>query len=64
MWICMCRKKTYRKISTRLMNGTFEMKEADVENIRIKTANGKIDVSGLTYKDADFETANGSDSID
>ena len=53
-------RKTYTKLSARLMNGSFEMKDAEIKNIRVKTANGKIEVSGLLSKDAEFETANGA----
>lgn len=53
-------KKKYAKLSARLMNGAFEMKDADIDNARVKTSNGKIDVENLTFKDAVFETANGS----
>lgn len=53
-------RKVYKKLSARLMNGSFEMKDAEIENIRVKTANGKIELSELKFKDAAFETANGS----
>lgn len=53
-------KKEYAKISARLLNGSFKMKDAIAETVRIKTANGKIEVAGLTFKDGEFETANGS----
>ena len=53
-------KKKYAKLSARLMNGAFEMKDAEVDNTRVKTSNGKIDAENLTFKDATFETANGS----
>ena len=52
-------QKEYEKIDVHLMNGAFQMTDADVKNAHIKTANGKIEVSNLTYKTAEFETANG-----
>ena len=53
-------KKDYAKISARLLNGSFKMKDADAETVRVKTANGKIEVAGLMFKNAEFETANGA----
>ena len=31
-----------------------------LKTVRVKTANGKIEVSELTFKEAEFETANGA----
>ena len=53
-------KKDYAKISARLLNGSFKMKDAAVETVRVKTANGKIEVAGLMFKNGEFETANGA----
>src|SRR5690606_27557023 len=53
-------QQKYSKLSTRLMNGSFKMKDADIANVRVKTANGKIAVSSLTFQKAEFETANGA----
>lgn len=53
-------KKDYAKISARLLNGSFKMKDAIAETVRIKTANGKIEIAGLTFKDGEFETVNGA----
>lgn len=53
-------KKDYAKISARLLNGAFKMKDAAAETVRVKTANGKIDVTGLLFKNGEFETANGA----
>ena len=53
-------RKKYKKVSARLMNGSFKMNHAEVDSIRIKAANGKINASQLTCKDAEFETANGA----
>ena len=52
-------QKEYEKLDVRLMNGAFQMKDADVKKANVKTANGKIEVTNLKYKTADFETANG-----
>lgn len=52
-------QKEYEKIDVHLMNGAFQMNDADVKNAHIKTANGKIEVANLTCKTAEFETANG-----
>ena len=49
----------YAKLSTRLMSGSFNMNDVQIQNVRVKTANGKIEVSGLTFEKAEFETANG-----
>ena len=53
-------KQKYNKLSTRLMNGSFKMRGAEIDLVRVKTANGKIDVSNLTFQKAEFETANGA----
>lgn len=53
-------KKDYARISARLLNGSFKMKDAKAETVRIKTANGKIEIAGLTFKDGEFETVNGA----
>lgn len=53
-------KKDYARISVRLLNGSFDMKDATADRVRVKTTNGKIDVSGLTFKDGEFETGNGA----
>lgn len=53
-------KKDYAKISARLLNGAFKMKDATAETVRVKTANGKIEVTGLSFKNGEFETANGA----
>lgn len=53
-------RQKYSKLSTRLMNGSFKMREAEIADVRVKTANGKIDVASLTFQKAAFETANGS----
>ncbi|AOV06892.1 DUF4097 family beta strand repeat-containing protein [Sporosarcina ureilytica] len=51
--------KQYKKMSVRLMNGSFKMKNIESDSIRVKTANGKIEASQLIFTQAEFETANG-----
>jgi len=53
-------RKNYKKLSARLMNGSFDMKDTKFDKIRVKTSNGKVDASSLSFKDAEFEAANGS----
>ncbi len=56
-------KKEYARISARLLNGSFKMKDANVEMLRVKTGNGKIEVAGLTCKNGEFEAVNGAISL-
>lgn len=53
-------RKTYQKLAVKLTNGSFKMKEHNIDRIHVKTANGRIEVSKLVFKDGDFETANGT----
>ncbi len=53
-------KKDYARISARLLNGSFKMRDAVAETVRVKTANGKIEIAGLTFKEGEFETVNGA----
>lgn len=53
-------RKNYAKLSARLLNGSFKMNQIEIESVRVKTANGKIDVSDFIFKEAAFETANGA----
>ncbi|MFJ7935508.1 DUF4097 family beta strand repeat-containing protein [Sporosarcina sp. NPDC096371] len=53
-------KKDYARISARLLNGTFKMRDAVAETVRVKTANGKIEIAGLSFKEGEFETVNGA----
>lgn len=50
----------YDVISAKLLNGSFTLRDLNAQSLRIKTGNGKVEVSGLAFKDADLETANGS----
>ncbi|WP_210471252.1 DUF4097 family beta strand repeat-containing protein [Sporosarcina sp. 6E9] len=52
-------QKEYKELNVRLMNGSFQMKDAEAKKVHVKTANGKIDISTLKFTTADFETANG-----
>ncbi|MDS9472679.1 DUF4097 family beta strand repeat-containing protein [Sporosarcina pasteurii] len=52
--------KRYKKMSVRLMKGSFKIKDIEFNSIRVKTAHGKIEASQLTFEQAEFETANGA----
>lgn len=52
-------KKTYRKISVRLLNGGFDMRNLEADVLRVKTGNGKVNVSYVKTVDVDIETLNG-----
>lgn len=53
-------KQDYRKISVRLLNGNFNLKDITVERLYSKTANGKLDVERIDFKEAELEAGNGS----
>ncbi|WP_262177323.1 DUF4097 family beta strand repeat-containing protein [Saccharococcus sp. Marseille-Q5394] len=53
-------KQEYRKISVRLLNGNFNLKDISVDRIYTKTANGKVDVERIDFKEAELEAGNGS----
>lgn len=53
-------KQDYRKISVRLLNGNFNMKDITVDRLYTKTANGKVDVERIEFKEAELEAGNGS----
>ena len=53
-------KQDYRKISVRLLNGNFNLKDVAVERLYTKTANGKVDVERVDFKEAELEAGNGS----
>ncbi|MCM3745325.1 DUF4097 family beta strand repeat-containing protein [Sporosarcina luteola] len=53
-------KQDYRKISVRLLNGNFNVKDISVDRIYTKTANGKVDVERINFKEAELEAGNGS----
>lgn len=52
-------KKTYVKISARLLNGGFDMRNMEADTVRVKTANGKVNLSYVKSRDANLETLNG-----
>lgn len=52
-------KKMYRKISVRLLNGGFDMRNLEVDVLRVKTANGKVNASYVKAGEVDIETLNG-----
>jgi DUF4097 and DUF4098 domain-containing protein YvlB len=53
-------KQTYTSISARLFNGSFIGKQIEVDRLKIKTANGKVDLKDITIVDCDIQTANGT----
>ncbi|HEX5564772.1 MAG TPA: DUF4097 family beta strand repeat-containing protein [Sporosarcina sp.] len=53
-------KQDYRKVSVRLLNGHFNLKDIAVEKLYTKTANGKVDVERIEFKEAELEAGNGS----
>ncbi|MDN4608598.1 DUF4097 family beta strand repeat-containing protein [Sporosarcina highlanderae] len=53
-------KQEYNKISARLLNGHFAMKDLTVDRFNIKTGNGKVDLERIDFKEAELETGNGS----
>lgn len=52
-------KKTYRKISVRLLNGGFDFRNLEADVLRVKTANGKVNLSYVKAGEVDIETLNG-----
>lgn len=53
-------KRDYKKISARLLNGHFALKDLSVDRLYTKTANGKVDVDRIDFKEAELEAGNGS----
>lgn len=53
-------KKKLDKISARLLNGSFNLKDLSVDRLYTKTANGKVDIERMEFDEAELETANGS----
>src|SRR5690606_12679885 len=53
-------RKAYKKLAVKLTNGSFRMKDTQIDHVSVKTANGRIEVSELTFDDGSFETANGT----
>ncbi|KPL59484.1 DUF4097 family beta strand repeat-containing protein [Rossellomorea vietnamensis] len=56
-------KHQYKRISVRLFNGGLKAGDLDVQDLRAKAANGKIQIDRLTSKKAEVETSNGAISI-
>lgn len=52
-------EKSYEQITTRLFNGGFAIKRIDTAVLKVKTANGKIDMKNVAFDSAELETANG-----
>jgi DUF4097 and DUF4098 domain-containing protein YvlB len=53
-------KQIYTSISARLFNGSFIGKNFEVDRLKIKTANGKVDLKDITIEDGNIQTANGT----
>ena len=53
-------KQDFSKISARLLNGNFKMKDITVNKLFTKTANGKVDIERIDFKEAELEAGNGS----
>ncbi|MDW0118400.1 DUF4097 family beta strand repeat-containing protein [Sporosarcina thermotolerans] len=53
-------KQDYKKISARLLNGHFSMNDITVDRFYTKTANGKVDLERIDFKEAEIEAGNGS----
>lgn len=52
-------EKSYEHITARLFNGGFAIKRIDTAILKVKTANGKIDMKNVVFDSAELETANG-----
>ncbi|MFS0577215.1 DUF4097 family beta strand repeat-containing protein [Sporosarcina sp. 179-K 3D1 HS] len=50
----------YDVIAAKLLNGSFTLQDLHAKTLRIKTGNGKVEMSGIAFQEADLETANGS----
>ncbi|WP_203334254.1 DUF4097 family beta strand repeat-containing protein [Planococcus beigongshangi] len=50
----------FNQITVRLFNGGFTMKRIDAALLKVKTANGKIELKNGEFDDAELETANGA----
>ncbi|WP_416144325.1 DUF4097 family beta strand repeat-containing protein [Planococcus koreensis] len=53
-------EKSYEHITARLFNGGFAIKRIDTAILKVKTANGKIDMKNVAFDSAELETANGA----
>lgn len=53
-------KQQYDKVSVRLLNGNFNLKDLTLDRLYAKTANGKVDIERVEFKEAELETGNGS----
>ncbi|WP_040285785.1 DUF4097 family beta strand repeat-containing protein [Sporosarcina koreensis] len=51
--------KLYRKISVRMLNGGFDIRNLEADTLRVKTANGKVSMSYVKCREAAAETLNG-----
>lgn len=53
------KQKNYRKMSVRLLNGGCSVESLELTDLRVKTANGKIECAHTKFDEAELETANG-----
>ncbi|MCM3087778.1 DUF4097 family beta strand repeat-containing protein [Bhargavaea ginsengi] len=54
-------EKQYKKLAVRMFNGTFSSGTGlTAAQVRVRTANGKIEADNLHFDEAEFETANGA----
>ncbi|WP_019413030.1 DUF4097 family beta strand repeat-containing protein [Paenisporosarcina sp. TG20] len=53
-------QKLYDLISVRLFNGAFIGAHIKVDRLKIKTANGKIELKDVQHEDGEVQTANGT----
>src|SRR5690606_25344912 len=54
-------EKQYKKLAVRMFNGTFASGTGlTAAQVRVRTANGKIEADNLHFDEAEFETANGA----
>ena len=53
-------KQAYNSISIRLFNGAFNGNHLEVDRLKVKTSNGKIELKDVQFEDGDIQTANGA----
>lgn len=61
---CYIPKKEYESVRLRLFNGPITAKQLAVDEMKVKTANGKLHLSAITGKSVELETANGHISVE
>jgi len=53
-------KQSYDSLSIRLFNGAFISKHLEVNRLKVKTSNGKIELNDMQFEDGEVQTANGA----